>query len=131
MKKYFRFIAHFARIIPAPSWSHLTFYRHEEMKYLYYCISETHLTPENGERKMFELFPKAIRISQFEFDILIYFFPEVEVIQIADERIEDELKEDDGAYADDEHEETEDKKLIEAADDPDNFPDDLPKSQRP
>jgi len=137
MKNFFRNIIPFvARMIPVPAFSEITFYRHKEGRFLYYLMSEQHI---QDQRKFFELFPKAIRISQTEFDAIHFFRPDIEIVEVADEaiqamiedddemqaqeeilrqtveeiRVDDEkyLKEHSGNYADDDFEESEDKNI--------------------
>lgn len=108
MKKYFRFLCYIARIIPVGLFSNVTFWRHRDGNWLYICLSEEHI---NDEKKFVELFEKAIRISIFEFDLIHYFYPEIEIVTVADDKIHSQLQEDEGAYANDDHEESEDKYL--------------------
>jgi len=67
------------------------------------CLSEVHVTEE---RIFYKAFPNAIRISQFEFDTILFFYPDMQIVQVADEDIENFMNEETA------HEETEDKKLI-------------------
>lgn len=120
MKKYFRLIPILARMIPSGSFKPVTYWRHKENKYLYLCMSEKFIVSDDrgsAESKFLEVFPNAIRISKIEFDA-IFFFYEIEVVNVADDNIlamiarEDEfIPENDGSYAEDEHEESEDHKL--------------------
>ena len=106
MRKIFTYISiYWAEIvcaiaswIPKGEFSKITFWKSENGKYLYYCMSEDHVTDENKFRKAF---PQAHRISQTEFDLLIYFYPEKQVVEVADTGIADEPFEDDGAPYDD------------------------------
>jgi hypothetical protein len=120
--KFFRSILPvLARIIPAPSFTPITYWRHSENEHLYLCMSEKYICTDDkstAEEKFSGLFPKAIRISQTEFDTILYFDPDMEVVTVADDNIlsmiakEDTFVPDnDGAYAEDEHEESEDQKL--------------------
>ena len=94
----------FADLIPTPKFSNITFWKSQNKKYLYYCLSETHIQDES---KFLKVFPGALRVSQTEFDILIFFFPDRKVVEVGDAEILDELNtmqvfENDGAYAEDE-----------------------------
>lgn len=60
-------------------------------------MSDDHI---EDEKKFLKAFPEAVRISQFEFDALIFLYPERKVIQVADAGIEEEF-EDEGAPDDD------------------------------
>jgi hypothetical protein len=123
MKKILSSILLFAiRIIPKGSFKPVSFWKHSENKYLYLCMSEKFIKDDEkstGEQKFLEIFPKAIRISQMEFDLLIYLRPEIELVNVADDNLlhmiakEDEFNPEgnEGAYAEDEHEESEDKNI--------------------
>jgi hypothetical protein len=119
MKKFIRnIIPVLARIIPTPKFSNVTFYRHKQGKFLYYCMSEVFIVDDiiNGKQvlamdKILELFPKVIRISQMEFDCIHFFRPDINIVEIADDKIIADIEGDEGAYAEDDHEETEDNKL--------------------
>lgn len=74
-----------------------------------------------GEEKFLEVFPKAIRISKFEFDVILFFFPDMQLINVADDNLIEMIgigneiprpEVNEGAYAEDEHEESEDQNLI-------------------
>jgi hypothetical protein len=99
MKKYFRFLCYIARLIRPGEFKTITFWRHYENKFLYVCMSEEHIT---DGKKFLELFSKAIRISTFEFSLIYYFYPDIEIVTVADDKIHSELQ----------HEESEDQKLI-------------------
>ncbi len=86
--------------IPKPQFSSVTFWKAHNKKYLYYCISEDHIQDEYKFRKAF---PDTVRISQFEFDALIFLYPERQVVEVGDAGILDEF-EDEGAPDDDTHE---------------------------
>ena len=91
MKLFFRsIIPYFARIIPVPAFSNITYYRHTEDKFLYLCMSEEHIT---SDEKFLKIFSYAIRISRLEFDCIHYFFPDVEIVTIMDDKIEADILE--------------------------------------
>jgi hypothetical protein len=92
-------IPYIARIIPTGKFTEVTFYRHKEGKYLYYCLSESHI--ENA-KKFFEVFPKAIRISQMEFDLIHFFRPDIQIVEVEDDKIIADMAE---------YEESEDKNI--------------------
>ncbi len=70
--------------------SNITFWKSSNRKYLYCLMSETHIT---DEEKFLKVFPMAIRITEIEFDLLLFFYPERKFVTVADDRIIDELKE--------------------------------------
>ena len=71
-------------IIPKGKFANVTYWKSQNNKYLYYCMSETHI---ENETKFKKVFPEATRISRFEFDTLIFFQPQIQVIEVADEAI--------------------------------------------
>lgn len=126
MKNFFRsIIPFFARIIPSGEFSPVTYWRHRESKHLYLCMSKVHIIDDErstGEEKFLALFPKAIRISKMEFDSIIYFFPEMEIVTVADDTILSSIAKEEVPYTTDEemkelftseHEESEDKDINE------------------
>ena len=126
MRNFFRsIIPFFARIIPVGSFAPVTYWRHWENKHLYLCMSEKYIVDtekSSAEQKFVELFPKGIRISQMEFDCILFFHPDMEIVTIADDNIlltiareqDPEMTEErlDQLQYEAEHEESEDQKLL-------------------
>lgn len=99
-----------ASLIPKGEFANVTFWKSRNKKYLYFCMSEDHI---KEEKPFIKTFPEAVRISQIEFDLLIFFYPERSVVEVGDAAIIDDDDDDEGIY------------------DINDYPDDMTKKQIP
>lgn len=101
-------------LIPKGKFKTVTYWKHSEDRYLYLCMSEKHIL---NEKTFLEVFEYAIRISQFEFDCILYFNEGIEIIHVADDNIHALIEEKNNIneflsqLPDTGHEESEDKNI--------------------
>jgi hypothetical protein len=96
-----KIICFLSAYIPKGNFATITFWKSSNKKYLYYVMSEDHV---KDEATLLKIFPLAIRISQLEFDILAYFYPDRQIVEVGDGAIVDDNFEDEGAPDEDDNE---------------------------
>jgi hypothetical protein len=73
-------------LIPKGKFSQITFYKHAKNSWLYVCMSEKYVTSEEAFLK---IFPLAIRVSNFEFEMILMLDKQIEIVTVSDDAIHD------------------------------------------
>jgi hypothetical protein len=78
----------FGRLTLKKKFPPISYWRHAKNRFLYVCCSEKYI---KNEEMFTEIFPFAIRVPKWEFQIIAFFNKKIEIVFVADDNIHDHM----------------------------------------